>query len=270
MKNFPICYLLLFFFCCGNKATAQQLPLSTTVDSARYYYYQGWENVMDLGHYTNSAIAFQKCVEKDPNFLIGQCLYGRISSDLAEQEVIYNLIESEKSSLEGAEYQLLEVFHSLLKLMILRQKDPSKTKDQLVYALKLGEKNFQQIVQQYPTEIYYKAEYIEMLNYNHGPAVALDSLAILATVKEQQNPFLLGYVAMMEASLGKFDSALEKAKQLEQHFEGKNVPKPYVVYADIYLKQGLTEKAKIYVEKALALDKGNIDAQRLKKQLEKK
>lgn len=246
---------------------AQELPLSTTSDSARYYYYQGWENVMDLGHYSNSAIAFQKCVEKDPNFLIGQCLYGRISSDLVEQEAIYNLIEEEKSSLEGAEYQLLEVFHSLLKLMILRQKDPSKTKDQLVSALKLGEKNFRQIVQQYPAEIYYKAEYIEMLNYNHGPAVALDSLAVLATIKEQQNPFLLGYAAMMEATLGQFESALKKAHQLAIQYTGKVVPKPYVVYGDIYLKQGLYEQAKENIEIALAIDSGNIDAQRLKEKL---
>lgn len=248
---------------------AQKLPLSTTSDSARYYYYQGWENVMDLGHYSNSAIAFQKCVEKDPHFLIGQCLYGRISNDLVEQETIYNLIENKKSSLKGAEHQLLEVFHSLLKLMILRQKSPYKSKGQLVHALKLGEENFRQIVQQYPSEIYYKAEYIEMLNYNHGPAVALDSLAILATIEQQKNPFLLSYAAMMEATLGQFDSALEKAEQLAQYFEGQNVPKPYVVYADIYLKQGLKEKAREYVQKALDLDKRNIDAQRIKAKLDK-
>ncbi len=262
----------IFFFIIGVPilTIAQSFPLSTTSDSARYYYYKGWENVMDLGHYSKSAIAFKKCVDKDPNFLIGQCLYGRISEDLAEQEQIYGLIEVEKHNLRGAEYQLLAVFQSLLKLMIIRQKEPSKATQQIKHALALGETNFRQIVQQYPKEIYYKAEYIEMLNYNHGPKVALDSLAVLATPEEQQNPFLLGYAAMMKASLGQFDTALSKANQLAAHFEGQVVPKPYVVYADIYLKQGLIEKARENVAKALAIDAGNIDAQRLKKKLEKK
>ena len=265
MKYF---YSVLFFIIgLPILAIAQNLPLSIASDSARYYYYKGWENVMDLGHYSNSAIAFKKCVEQDPNFLIGQCLYGRISEDLAEKEQIHALIESEKSKLKGAEYQLLEVFQSLLKLMIIRQKDPSKTETQLTHALTLGETNFRQIVKQYPDEIYYKAEYIEMLNYNHGPKVALDSLAILATPDEQQNPFLLGYAAMMEATLGQFETALAKANQLAAHFEGRVVPKPYVVYADIYLKQGLLEQAKENVAKALAVDAGNIDAQRLKRKL---
>ena len=151
-----ICAIL----CVPCTIKAQGLPLSTSVDSARYYYYKGWENVMDLGHYSNSAIAFKKCVAQDPNFLVGQCLYGRISEDLAEQEQIYALIAAEKNNLKGAEYQLLEVFHSLLKLMIIRQKDPSKAGAQITHALALGEKNFRQIVQQYPDEIYYKAEYI--------------------------------------------------------------------------------------------------------------
>lgn len=264
MKYF---YSLALFIALPSIVMTQSLPLSTTSDSARYYYYKGWENVMDLGHYSNSAIAYEKCIAHDPDFLIGQCLYGRISNDLAEQERIYTLIEEEKIHLKGAEYKLLEVFQSLLKLMILRQKDTSKTKAQITHALALGEKNFRQIVKEYPDEIYYKAEYIEILNYNHGAKVALDSLAVLATIKEQQNPFLLGYAAMMEASLENFDKALIKADQLAQQFKGQNVPKPYVVYADIYYKQGLFKKAKENVTKALTLDPGNIDAQRLKKKL---
>ena len=152
--------------------------------------------------------------------------------------------------------------------MILRQKDPSKTKAQITHALQLGETNFRQIVQQYPDEIYYKAEYIEMLNYNHGPKIALDSLAFLAITAEQQNPFLLGYAAMMEATLGNFETALVKAKQLAVHFEGQNVPKPYVVFADIYFKQGLFEQARNNVERALIIDAGNIDAQRLESKLD--
>ena len=109
---FPI---FLFILAGITPMSAQNLPLSTNSDSARYYYYQGWENVMDLGHYSHSAIAFKKCVEQDPTFLIGQCLYGRISEDLAEQEEIYALGQRTQQSIL---LLLLFVFFLLLLLLL--------------------------------------------------------------------------------------------------------------------------------------------------------
>lgn len=261
---------ILIFIFCGNLLFSQTLSLSTSVDSARYYYYKGWENVMDFGHYGNSAIAYQKCIEHDANFLIGQCLYGRISDDIVEQKAISALVEKEKTSLDGAELKLLEVYQALLKLMILRQEDPEKAKEQLSVALTLGEENFRKIVHLYPEEIYYKSEYIEILNYNHGAKTALDSLVILATPAQLQNPFLLGYSAMLNAELGEFEIALKKAEQLEKLFVDQKAPKPYVVFGDIYFKMGEYEKAKTNIYKALAIDEHNIDAQRLKKKLSDK
>lgn len=262
--------LLLFLLLNNNALLGQNLPLSTTIDSAQYYYYKGWESVMDLGHYSNSAIAYRKCVAHDPDFLIGQCLYGRISDNLAEQKAIYVLVDTQKTKLSGAEYKLLEVYQALLKLMIVRQEDPEQAKEQVKIALTLGEENFRSIVHNYREEIYYKSEYIELLNYNHGAQVALDSLAVLATIDQQQNPFLLGYAAMLNAELGAFEIALAKAKELEDHFIGQAVPKPFVVYGDIFFKMKDFAKAKINVEKALLLDEHNIDALRLKKKLEAK
>ena len=80
-------------------------------------------------------------------------------------------------------------------------------------------------------------------------------------------PFLLGYAAHMEAELGKFDPALKKANQLSKLFKYRSA-KPLVVFGDIYFQKGDKKKASDYINKALEIDPGNIDAQRLKKRLE--
>ncbi len=120
----------------------------------------------------------------------------------------------------------------------------------------------------YPDEIYYKSEYIEVLHHNHGAQRALDSLYQLATPTQQNEPFLLGYAATLEAETGNFEKALAKAKQLKKQVKNKQSPKPYVVYSDIYFKQGNYKKASYYVERAVQRDTANIDVQRLKKKIE--
>ncbi|MEL7002385.1 MAG: hypothetical protein AAFN93_06575 [Bacteroidota bacterium] len=248
---------------------AQKLPLSTQSDSAQYYYYLGWEKVMDDGDYTGSANAFRKMASHDDQFLVGLTLLGRISDDLDEQKGIKEKVESEKNELPKDERRLLDVFNELLELMIVRISDPDQAGGQIKIALDLGEQNFRYISNRYPDDIYYKCEYIEILNYNHGPKIALDSLYTLASKDERDLPFLLGYAAMMEADLGNYELATKKAKQLQENLKSKRVPKPHVVWADIYLKMGKMEEAKKHVEMALEIDPGNIDAQRLSARIDK-
>ena len=97
----------------------------------------------------------------------------------------------------------------------------------------------------------------------------MDSLRTLASDNELENPFLLGYAAVMEAELGMFDKALQKAQRLQIILEDQRVPKPHAVFAAIYLKMGKKEEARIAVENALKIDAGNIDAQRLKVEIDK-
>jgi predicted Zn-dependent protease len=162
---------------------------------------------------------------------------------------------------------LLDNYIALVKLTNLRATDPQAAKIQLENVFKANELNLKTIVHNYPDEIYYKAEYIEVLRHNHGVQRALDSLYQLATPLQQNESFLLGYAANMEAEAGNFGIALSKAKQLEIQTKDKQSPKPYVVYGDIYLKQGNYKKANYYIEQALKRDLANIDAQRLKEKI---
>jgi len=259
--------LLLILIGFTKLSEAQRLELSTASDSAMHYYYEGWRQVMDVGNYTASEMAYRKMMSFDKDFLVGLSLLGRITRDLNERQTIERSLEQRKSSVNGDERLLLDNYIELVKLTNLRETDADAAKVQLENAFKSGEINLRLLVHRYPDEIYYKAEYIEVLHRNYGPQTALDSLYHLATQKQQNEPFLLGYAANMEAETGHFENALTKAKALSQKIKDKQSPKPHVVYGDIYFKMGNFEKAKGAIAKALQLDPGNIDAQRLNKKI---
>lgn len=275
VSNIRICLLrtglfLLFCLAVSGKNRAQDLPLSTTSDSALFYYYKGWEMVMDEGNYSAAEQAYRTAVHFDSNFLVAQSLLGRISGELREREDIAHMLEAKKANLTGDERLLLDEYIELLKLMNVREKEPGKAPAQLEKALALGEKNLNILVHRYPDEIYYKSEFIETIHYRQGPAAALDSIRALRSDAQKLNPFLVGYEAGLEAELGHYELALKKAEALASLFEGRRSPKPNVVFADIYFKMGELGKAKKEVEKALSLDPKNVDALRLKKQISEK
>jgi predicted Zn-dependent protease len=222
---------------------------------------------MDVGNYTASEVAYRKMMSFDKDFLLGLSLLGRITGDLKERQGIATILEKRKIELTGDERLLLDNYIELVKLTNLRQTDPEAAKVQLEKAFTSGEKNLNVLVHRYPDEIYYKAEYIEVLHRNHGPQRALDSLYRLATQQQQHEPFLLGYTANMEAEARNFKEALNKAATLRKKIKDKQSPKPDVVYSDIYFKMGKFDKAKMYVQSALEKDPGNIDAQRLEKKI---
>jgi len=261
---------VILFLAAFGKITAQNLPLSTASDSALYYYDKGWEMVMDEGNYSAAEEAYRKAVLFDSDFLVAQSLLGRISGELREREEIAKMLEAKKANLTGDERLLLDVYFELLKLMNVREKEPEKAPAQLEKALALGEKNLNILVHRYPGEIYYKSEFIETIHYRQGPAAALDSLRSLRRDEQKLNPFLLGYEAELEGELGHYELALKKAEVLASLFEGREIPKPNVVFADIYFKMGELEKARQEVDKALSLDPENVDAIRLKKRISEK
>lgn len=246
---------------------AQQLPLSTQSDSAIYYYYEGWRQVMDEGDYTASEKMYRKMMSFDSGFLVGLSLLGRITHDLKERQQIEQTLEKRKDEVNGSERLLLDDYIELVKLTNIREVDPEKAKEQLQIAFATSERNLNKIVHEYPDEIYYRAEYIEVLQHNYGPVLALDTLYNLLTPEQQNEPFLLGYAANMEAETGNFKTALLKADLLAAKFKDKQSPKPHVVYGDIYFKMKKYKKADKFIQQALKLDPENIDAQRLKKKI---
>ncbi len=256
------CILIFTFF--ANSISAQQLKLSSTSDSCLYYYYQGWTEVMDNGDYTASEKSYRNMISFDSDFLVGLSLLGRISLDKEERKTIEATLQKRKSEIKGDERLLLDVFLELLTLTNLRGQDPEKVKVQRSIAFEVGEKNLRIITHRYPDDVYTKAEYFEVLHYQYGPKIALDSINILSSTNQLQNSFILGFAAELEAELGNFDNALKMAGQLRANLINRKVPKTYVVLADIFYKMGKKEDAKADVNQALKLDPGNIDAQRLK------
>lgn len=261
---------LIVFFCLffSISAVSQKLTLSTHSDSAIYYYHVGWQQVMDVGNYTASEAAYRKMMAFDSHFLVGLSLLARITRDLNERQSMQLQLEERKDEIKGDERLLLDNYIALVKLTNLRETDPQEAGSQLEKIFRANEVNLNTIVHRYPDEIYYKSEYIEVLHHNHGAQRALDSLYQLATPTQQNELFLLGYAAALEAETGNFEKALAKAKQLKKQVKSKQSPKPYVVYSDIYLKQGNYKKAIHYVELAVQRDTANIDVQRLKKKIE--
>ena len=119
----------------------QRLPLSTESDSALYYYDLAWDCVLNKGDYTGSEEAFRKMAEFDPDFLVGQSLLGRISTEPSEQRRMYDEIEKERLGLPSDEDKLLDVFQALLMIRILRNEAPDKAPAQVKHALEMGKEN---------------------------------------------------------------------------------------------------------------------------------
>lgn len=233
-----------------------------------YYYYEGWRQVLDEGNYTASEKFYRKMMRSDPGFLVGLSLVGRITRDLEERLDIEDQLEKRKVEITGDERLLLDNFIDLVKLTNLRETRPDDTKEFIDKVFISAEKTLRKISHTYPDEIHYRSEYIEVLHRNHGARVALDSLQHFTPQEGEQTPFLLGYSAQMLAEISDFESALAKAGRLSHLFENKDSPKPHAVLADIYFRMGELDKAAMETEKALYLDPGNIDCQRLKKQIE--
>lgn len=241
--------------------------MSTTSKAAITLYYEGWHRVMDRGDYTGAEAAYRDMVNADPYFILGLSLLGRITRDLSERTKIEETLESRKNELSGDERKLLDNYLMLVKLTNIRESEPEKSKAYFAEIFPVIENTQRELVHQYPDDIYYKAEYIEVLHINYGAQAALDSMQILCSEEQLSNPFLLGFAAKLQAEQGNYKQALSHAQQLKQIFRNDNAPKPYVVYADIYLMMGKEKHARKNLQQALALDPGNIDAQRLQEKI---
>lgn len=267
MKNCFVLILLFLLISCHSEKTSD-LKYSTTSDALKYYN-NGWVQIMDEGRYGAAEISYRKVLEHDPDFLVGKSVLARLTLDLDERLKLYHEIKEQKKVITGDELLILDIYTAFVKYTNLRDQGDSKTKNALQEALQLAEKNLKQIVHKYPKEVYLKAEYIEILHSLYGPKRALDSLNILASISQKDNPFLLGFAASMHAELEEYDIAINKADRLQEIVNNSMQPKTYAVLADIYYQIGNFEIAKINADRATKLDPRNMDASRLKKKIDK-
>ena len=189
---------------------------------------------------------------------------ARISQDLEERLSIMGFLEAQAPQISTETRLLLDVYMSSIKIMNARDQRVSMDTNSIKKHYALSNANFQKFVQKYPNESYIKAEYIEVLNAQLGPKVALDSLKALVASQQTKLPFFIAYKALLQAELGHFTQALENAHALKS-LESTQFPAIDVLYAQIYHKMDSLQLANTYIEQAIAKDNNHLIARRLKK-----
>ncbi len=260
----------LLFLACNTAVDKKYVTYSTASDSTLYHYKKGWQEIMDYGDYSAAEVSYRNALKHDADFLVGQSVLARLTLNLEERLGLYQTIEEKKHTIHGDERLILDVYQALTKYTNLRDQKSSETADALQEARNLGEENFRKIAQRYPDEVYLKSEYIEILHSQYGAKQALDSLNELTTTSQQNNPFLLGYKAILTAETKNYQEALKYAHQLKTQMKDQQVAKPDAILADIYFKIEDFAQAKIYADKAFAIDPRNLDASRLKVKIDAK
>lgn len=267
-------FIALFLSACSENTPTISFDYGTQKDSARYYFHQGWEEILDKGRWTASEAAFRKAADLDPTWPLGKSMVGRITRDLEERQQILKELETLKEQASEDERLLLDV--NLLSLEASNKRDQQlKTNQESRERRKqLAETNFGQFARKYPEDNYFKAEYIEFLHLNHGAQAALDSLKALASPEQQQLGFYLSYRAALELELGNIEQAKELAAILEEKYPDSIYATPLMLRAQIYMYQDSLKKAKVLVDRVVARDTNHIIAigmqSSLKVQLERR
>jgi tetratricopeptide (TPR) repeat protein len=267
--------LLAVLTACGPTTSTSSppegyLPYTTTSDSALHYFALGWQQIMDEGRYGPAEITYRKALSFDPDFLIGKATLGRLTLDTTERKQIEQELAGSYVDLPEDEGELLGLYTDFVRFTNLRAHSPAAAMDMLREVLPGGQEILGKLVRNYPEEVYLKCEYVELINSNSGAEAALDSLAVLTEKRHADNRFLLGFQASLEAEMGNHEKALKIAERLETMVVDKTEPKPWAVYADVYLAMDSLKLAKNYADKAVLLDPRNLDASRLKVRIETK
>ncbi len=232
----------------------------TKVDSARYYFLKGWEEILDNGRWTESEMAFRKAVEFDPNWLLGKSLVGRITRDPEEKQNLLKELQLQANTVSPDERMLLEVNLLSIGASVNRDRGVPNSAEFNQSRRELAEKNFGTFARKYPEDDYFKAEYIEFLHANHGAQTALDSLKALAVPRQMKLGFYIGYQASLELELGNVDKAIVLANEFEQTLTDPSYLSPKMLRAQILQAQDSLLKAKALVETIVQADSNHVIA----------
>lgn len=260
--------LILFFSSCNHKNSSGSFDYGTKSDSARYYYLSGFHEILDNGRWTQSEKAFRKAVEFDPDFVLGKSLVGRITRNLDEREQLLKDLNAIKHKVNNDERLLLDVYLSSVVAYNNRDKGIGNTVDFNNKRKQLAESNFRSFIKKYPEDDYVKAEYIEWLHSNHGPKVALDSLKHLATERQMNLGFYLGYSASLALELGDLEEAIALSKKLKEQMVDSTYTSYMKLKAEIYMAQNSLKKAKEYIDQIIKTDPNHLIAVGMQSKIE--
>lgn len=266
-----ICAFLTALFAACNQPAVLPFAgriLYSTNDSAYYYYQLGWQQIMDEGRYGEAEVSYRKALHFDPDFLVGKATLGRLTLDTAERIRIEKELTGISPALPADELALLQVYTDFVRYTNIRERQPEKAPEVLSEILRSGQKEFRELINKYPEEIYIKCEYVELVHSIQGVNAALDTLSSITHIGHAENWFLTGFRASLEAEAENYEKALEIAGHLDQMIVEDDFPKQWVVYADIYFKMDSLNKAKVSADKAVSFDSRNLDAFRLKQKID--
>lgn len=261
-------FLLLFLLTSCGSSSDKDLVYSTSSKKALEEFRKGWVQIMDEGRYGAAEDSYRNALEHDPDFLIAKSVLARLTLDLEERLEFEKQIFAKREEVQGDERLVLDVYQGLVRYTNLRDQGAPQAGRVLQEAIQTAEKNLKYIVHKYPKETYLKAEYIEFLHSRYGPRQTLDSLATLLLPEQKKNPFLMGVSASLHAELDEFDIAIKQAEELKKIINDSTQPKPFAVYAYIYLHKGDLQLAKINADIANELDPLNLDASRLMERID--
>lgn len=232
----------------------------TKSDSARFYYLNGFHEILDNGRWTESEKSFRKALEFDPDYILGKSLVGRITRELKEREILLQELQAVRDSVSSDEKLLLDVYLLSIESYNNRDKGIEATSEFNAKRRQISESNFRKFVHKYPEDDYVKAEYIEVLHFYHGPEAALDSLKSLATEKQMKSGFYISSSASLELELGNIEKAVALSKDLEELMTDSTYTSYMKLKAEIYMAQDSLYKAKEYIDQVVEIDPNHIIA----------
>lgn len=252
--------LITILTSCSKSESVLISDYGTQVDSARYYFQKGWEEILDNGRWTESELAFRKASALDSDWLLGKSMIGRITRNLEERQRLYTELEARKNEAAPDERMLLDVNLLSMQAANNRGLGIANTQESTNTRMQLAESNFGAFARKYPSDNYFKAEYIEFLHANYGAQLALDSLKALATSDQMRLGFYLSYSADLELELGNIDRAMALSMILEETLTDPSYLSPLMVQANIYISLDSLQKASDLIDRVVEADSNHMIA----------
>lgn len=271
LSNFVLLTLFLGSFCaCDEEHNANSFNYGTESDSARYYYLNGFHEILDNGRWTESEKSYRKALEFDPDYTLGKSLVARITRNLNEREILLQELLAKKERINRDESSLLDVYLLSVEAYNNRDKGIKGSSEFRSRRRQMAESNFREFVHRYPEDDYVKAEYIEWLHFNHGPEAALDSLRQLATERQMKLGFYISYAASLELELGNVGKAIALAENLKELMRDSTYTSYMKLRAEIFMAQDSLQKAKEYIDHVVRMDPNHLIALGIKSEIDEK
>lgn len=250
----------LILFCCKNQSISYHFDYGTSIDSARYYFLKGWEEILDNGRWTESESAFRRAIVHDPDWALGKSLVGRITRNLEERLKLTAELEAILDDLAPDERKLVEVNLLSLKAANNRDRGISNSVEFNQKRRQLAEQNFGAFARKYPEDDYFKAEYIEFLHANHGARTALDSIEALTLPRQRVLLFFMTYKASLHLELGDTPRATKLLMEVKEQVNDPSYLSPLVLESSILETEGKLTEAKSLIDKVVSSDTNHLIA----------